>query len=324
MEITLWTVEEEVGDYLAAVMLPGGKGLASASSNGHSELPDAVFGLLTDRQFCHLSRGAAGRYRERTLTLLDESLNENIAVPFWYDIGPGYHASLHPGESGPSFDVGLSELLILHQVRSFLGRLSGIYPPGGRFWLVVDNLCGLRTNDIPVDLTEAYCARFRELIREQGLVDRVELLVESEAFDLAEYDRLLADVPEERREAAVTEDDLENVERFLGRRCTVQEANERIDRYRRTGIVTELLLARVVGGVRMTQRASATTLGFRPFPGGDSRTQCGHVAMGRNTHGKLRPILLTSRNVGAYELRSLTFPGLLPSLVNDVTYAERV
>jgi hypothetical protein len=46
--------------------------------------------------------------------------------------------------------------------------------------------------------------------------------------------------------------------------------------------------------------------------------------MGRNTHGKLRPILLTSRNVGAYELRSLTFPGLLPSLVNDVTYAERV
>jgi hypothetical protein len=104
----------------------------------------------------------------------------------------------------------------------------------------------------------------------------------------------------------------------------VQEANERIDRYRRTGIVTELLLARVVGGVRMTQRASATTLGFRPFPGGDSRTQCGHVAMGRNTHGKLRPILLTSRNVGAYELRSLTFPGLLPSLVNDVTYAERV
>jgi hypothetical protein len=245
-------------------------------------------------------------------------------VSFWYDVGPGYHASLRPGEVDLSFDIGLAELLILFQIASFCHRVAELYPPGARFSLVVDNLCALRTNDIPVARTEEYCLRFRGLIRELELDDRVGMTVESEEFDLGEYDDVLAGVQPQPLAAPLSGDDLENVERFLGRPCSLAEAAERADRYRRTGMVTEHLLRRVVRGVRMTQRASETTLGFRAFPGGDSRTQCGEVAIGRNTKGKLRPVLLTSRNVDDYDCVRVADLDDLSLPISHVTFAEKI
>ena len=52
-----------------------------------------------------------------------------------------------------------------------------------------------------------------------------------------------------------------------------------MERYRRTGLVTGLLLDRLVRGVHMTQRATGATLGFRPFPGGNQRTQTGELVI---------------------------------------------
>jgi hypothetical protein len=74
----------------------------------------------------------------------------------------------------------------------------------------------------------------------------------------------------------------------------------------------------------MTQRATGGTLGFRPFPGGDSRTQVGEVAISPNEKGALRPILLTSRNVGRFRCTQRQYPGLLPATIRYVTYAEPI
>jgi hypothetical protein len=262
-------------------------------------------------------------YRDSILDTFRAAVESGGPLQFSYDIGPGYHASLRPGNLDLNFSVGLSELFILSQVASFCDQVAAIYRPGARFWLVVDNLCGLRTNDIPVAVTEGYCAQLRGLIGELGLRSRVELIVESEKFDLEEYDGLLAGVHVPPSTVRPSEEEQDNVERFLGRRCSPEEALERIDLYARTTIVTEKLLAREVRGVRMTQRAGATTIGFRPFPGGDLRTQCGEVAMGRNAKGKLQPLLLTSRNLDGYACARFSYAEL-PVAVTGVTYADRL
>jgi hypothetical protein len=317
------TLREEVGSYIAGIMARFTAG-PKTSAVAEGSLAEELFKLLTGRQFCRLSRARAAHYRERALRSFDECLQRGEPLSFSYDIGPGYHATLLPGEQGLSFDVGLSEVLLLNQVTSFCDRVVALYPPGAHFWLVVDNLCGLWTNDIAVERTTGYCTQLRALIRALNLEHRIEVLVESEQFDLAEYGELFSELEERPLASTPSEDDVENVERFLGRRCNSAEAAQRIDRYRRATIVTEKLLASVVRGIRMTQRASAATLGFRPFPGGDARTQCGEVAITRSVRGHLRPILLTSRNVDNYDQMHFHYPEHLPAPVSRVTYAAQL
>jgi hypothetical protein len=312
--------ETEIGRYLTDLKTAMTAG-PQARSTGHDDPAAGIYSILTDRRFSHVSRGRAAACREQTLLLLSRSLQRGGPIPFWYDIGPGYHASICRGALAPSFEVGLSEWLVLHQIACFSQRVAGLYAPGARFSLVVDNLCALRTNDIPVEHTQRYCAALRGLIREAGLASSVDLFVESETFDLAQYDELLARQDHHPLAASVAPSDVENVARFLGRRCSRTEAARRIEMYRRATAVTERLLADRIDGVRMAQRASETVLGFRPFPGGDCRTQCGEVALSHNTRGRLHPILLTIRNIDSYHHARYEFPGLLPAAIAHVGYA---
>jgi hypothetical protein len=255
--------------------------------------------------------------------VLAELVRRGEPLEFWLDIGPGYRASLRPGIAPLGFEVGFGELLMLTQVSAFLRRIAALYPPGARFRLVVDNLCGLRTNDVALERTIGYCDDLRRLIREMGLADEVCLFVESEAFSLAEYDALLEQVEAPAPALQATQAEVDNVARFLGRRCGANEAVERMRLYRRTGATTELLLGRVVTGVRLTQRATPVTLGFRSFPGGDARIQCGEVALGRRPDGGVASFLLTSRNVDLYDCAQRSVPPGFPSTVKHVTVASR-
>jgi hypothetical protein len=154
-----------------------------------------------------------------------------------------------------------------------------------------------------------------------GVESTVGIVAESEAFDVATYDRVfLAVEPQAHRPPAEAE--VENVSRFMGRRCTPAEAAHRIEQYRRACIATEQLLAGIVRGVRMAQRASTMTLGFRAFPGGDSRTQCGEVGLTLNRAGRLHPILLTSRNIDAYRCTRYSTAGHLPASVSHLLIAR--
>ena len=315
----------EVSAYLAEILsgiVPSPGAQRTRPAVDDAALANEIFTVLTSRAFCYLGRSNAERYRDDTVASLLRRMATGEAFRFFYDIGPGYHATIRPGVLPLCFDVGLAELLMLSQVNTLWRRIVEIYQPGARFFFVVDNLCGLRTNDIPLELTEAYVRRFRQLIEETGLSGRVKLIVESEEFDLRGYDRLLANIEVQPPVAEPTPQAVDNVARFLGRVCTATEAAERIERYRRTGTVTNRLLDGLVQGVHLTQRATGATLGFRPFPGGDQRTQVGELALTRSEKGRLCPVLITTRNVDNFDYARIELPGVLPKPMTHITFAS--
>jgi asparagine synthase (glutamine-hydrolysing) len=281
----------------------------------------SVFELLTDRDYGYLSKSRVAPYRSSAVAWIEGAIRKDQPIDISYDLGAGYHASIEPGTLKPSFDVGLGELFVLRQIASFARRVRSIYPPGVRFHIVIDNLCALLVNATPVAKTEAYCARFRELIELTVTSGMVDLIVESEQFRVADFrglDKVLAaDV------FAVDARAHDNVARFLGRMCSRGEASARVLRYHDVIAESERLLNQVIRGIHMTQRATPDTMCFRPFPGADSRIQCGEVVLGRNVKGRLCPFLLTSQNVAAYRCQRALFPDILPPVIGEITYAER-
>jgi hypothetical protein len=225
-------------------------------------------------------------------------------IDLYYDIGGGYHATTQPGEEDVSFDVGLGELLILGQISSFIGKVVRFYRPGVRFSLVIDNMCALLINDIPLDNTLEYCARLRDLIRRVRMETVVELLVESEHVTVADFDGFRTRAAHRQPHADLSRKEHDNVERFLGRPCDEGEAVQRTSKYEEVIEASEHLMAPFIRGVHMTQRATETTVCL-VVSGRRLPIQCGHVALTRNSKDKLHPILLTSSNRNEYACRAL-------------------
>jgi hypothetical protein len=308
--------------YLEALMA-GFDTPASTGSKGigADDVPEAIVALLTNRDFCYLSKSKVSVYRENILALVRSAVGRGEPIQFFYDLGGGYHASIRPEEEGLRFEVGLGELLVLSQIAIFAGRSSRVYPRGIRFSLVIDNVCALLVNDVPLAKTSQYCEDLRRLIREAGMQDVVDVLVEAEHFSIHDFD-LLEPVIAARR-GPLTRQQHDNVERFLGRPCDDVEAARRFWRYQDVIEVSDRLLARLIPGVHMTQRATPSTICFRAFPGADSRIQSGEIALTRNDL-RIYPFLLSSRNIGEYGLQRHRFLGLLPAVIPHVTYAERI
>jgi len=313
----------DVAAYLSDVMTAFPPADRSQPAAGGDAIDERVFALLTHRRYSYLGRTKAARYRPSVMPSIQDDVAHGRPIRFFFDIGPGYHASPEPGAAGLNFDVGLAEVLMLRQVVMFDAAVREHYPSGVRFSLVIDNLCGLFTNGVPLESTHAYVHTLRTLIDELDVGGVVDLLVESECFTRTEYDEAFAGVAPRPPRDDLGDDDLENVARFLGRACTPAEAAERVERYRRAGTATEALLARVIRGVRLTQRASDATLAFRSFPGGDQRAQVGEIVLERADGARPRPTLLTSRNRTAYELTRIAMPGVLPPSVSQVGIARR-
>jgi hypothetical protein len=295
--------------------LPGLSELVSPA-----DLPERVFQVLTSREYCYLSSARVAPYKEDALRWITQAVAEERPIPFYFDIGGGYHATLEPGVDKLNFDVGLAELLILRQIRSFQSKIAQFYAPGATFTLVVDNMCAALINDIALEKTTEYCRKLRALIAETDMSASVDLLVESEHFSVFDFkrERGCAAAP---ADGALDPKQHANVERFIGRRCDGAEAAERTRLYTEVTGASERLLKPLIQGVHMTQRASATTLCFRPFPGGDSRIQAGEVALLADAK-KIRPILLTSRNVDQYvHSRESRFLFLPPS-IRTLTFAK--
>jgi hypothetical protein len=282
-----------------------------------------VVELLFSRPFSYLGRSRARVYEDAIRGVIVRAAERSAPIPFYFDIGGGYHATIHPGEEDFSFDVGLGELFVIAQIARLRQAVARFYAPGVRFSLVIDNLCALLVNDIQVAKTLAYCTRLRRLIEALRLTDLVSVLVESEHFseaDLAQAAR--AEPPADV--TPMTDKRRRNVERFLGRPCTEQEALEREARYHAIVNASDRMLNRIIDGVRMTQRATTTTMCFRPFPGGDSRIQSGQVVMTRNASATLHPMLLTSANVARHACSTYRFADVLPPEIDHVIFAEPV
>lgn len=312
--------------YLEAVVsnLRGAPDSAPPGVVEPAQAPQRVFDALTNREFCYLSKTRVAPYRVNVLEAVAEAQRRGAPVHFFYDLGGGYHASTQPGQEDLSFDVGLAELLVLGQISTFAARATRFHPPGVRFSLVIDNMCALLINDIPLASTLGYCGRLRGLIQELRCDDMVDVLVESEHISVDDFQRVQAQAVAHAGPIEVTRKQHDNVERFLGRVCDPAEAAERTRRYQAVIDASERLLEPLISGVHMTQRATDITLCFRPFPGADSRIQCGEVVLTTNAKQKLYPILMTSSNRPDYACRRYRFPELLSPAIPHVTYAEPI
>jgi hypothetical protein len=282
-----------------------------------------VIGLLFSRAFSYLGRTRAQVYERPIRDTVVRAAERRAPIPFYFDIGGGYHATIRPGVQDFSFDVGLGELFVIAQIARLRRAVSRFYAPTVRFSLVIDNLCALLVNDIQLARTLAYCARLRRLIDELHLAEIVSVLVESEHFSEEDLARAASAEPS-AEVLPMTVKRRRNVERFLGRPCSEKEAIEREARYHSVVNASEGLLNRRIDGIHMTQRASKTTMCFRPFPGGDSRIQSGQVVLTRNASAALHPILITSSNVARYSCSTHRFADLLPREVDHVIFAEPV
>lgn len=310
--------------------------LARASSGFAGRVPQALpvdgeaegealavklFDCLTSRAFTHLGKQHLEPYRSRTLALLQRDLAAGQPIRLLYDFGPGYHASLQPDVSGLIFEPGLAEWLALRQIALFEQQVRAHYAPGIRFGLAIDNLCGWQSNDVALASTALYVQRLRGLISQLGMDKAVYLRVESELVSQAAYAaRFDAVAPGLNRPLATAAERL-NVERFLGRPASLQEVCMRLARYERASQVTESLLAQDEPSIRLTQRATAHTLGFRAYPGGASRIQVGEVVLAFTDPQTVRPALLTSQSFALHQLFGLhsTLAGL--AAVERIRYA---
>ena len=127
-----------------------------------------VVDLLFSRPFSYLGRSRARVYENGIRDTVVRAVERGAPIPFYFDIGGGYHATIFPGKQDFSFNVGLGELFVLTQIARLRHAAARFYAPNVRFSLVIDNLCALLVNDIPLAKTLAYCTRLRRLIEEQA------------------------------------------------------------------------------------------------------------------------------------------------------------
>jgi hypothetical protein len=309
-----------IEEYLGTVMSSFDRTVAASPTQQPAD-PAQIFDILTHREFCYLSRTKAAPYREQSLALIGEAMQRSQPIPFSYDIGGGYHATPRLG-TALSFSVGLAELLVLRQIASFAHNVTAIYAPGVQFLLVIDNLCAYFSNDIPLTNTREYGQSLMALIHRLGLSTIVDVLVESDRISLEEFDREVTGYVCPQHPLQLSEKEHENVARFLGRPCDAREASERAERYTTFLTASERLLAPFIKGVHMTQRATPSTLCFRPFPGGDSRIQCGEVVLAMNGKHRIHPMLITTTNVKDYTYSRYHFSSLVPLQIPYITYAQ--
>ena len=294
-----------------APLAPGG--LAAPDKRRRGCAARDIAEILSARRFSHLSKSQASRYQPGMVMRLQADMDAAQPLRFFYDLGGGYHAGLQPDFSGLRFVPGLGELLALRQIRWLAQAVQQVYPPGLRFTLLIDDLCAWASNDIALDKTAGYVAQLRRLIDAVQLDVTVDVLAESA---LCSGERFRAAMQAEPAPVLMPQRDLsphmlENVCRFVGRACTPTEAQRHHARYQQAQAVSDRLLAPHTQGVRLTQRATDSCMGFRAFPGSDSRLQTGAVALTVGTGEVVRPLLLTSRNVEGYAVGALP-PAALP------------
>jgi hypothetical protein len=291
-----------IGDLLADIHEPLPSPGRELSANQPEDKAESIFRTISGRRYCYLSRKRSAVYRDSALQSLAKHIALQQPIRFYYDIGGGYHAGISPTDLSLTFEPSLGEMLMVRQISLLARELAALYPHGIRFTLVIDNLCALLVNDIPLEKTEAFVDKLRAMVQYLDSPVDIDLLVESEHFSPGDYDRGVDTVPagESLDTAAIA-----NVSRFLGRHCSAQEASMRIALYHHISEQTDRNINSLLDDIRMTQRATPETFPFRPFPGGASRIQAGELALFVDEHGNCKPALITTENYESVRLFEL-------------------
>ena len=263
-ELNHAALERYIGDLLADIRQPLPARDRGLSTDQPEDIAELVFRTISGRRYCYLSRKRSAVYRDSALQSLAKHIALQQPIRFYYDIGGGYHAGISPTDLSLTFEPGLGEMLMVRQISLLARELAALYPHGIRFTLVIDNLCAVLVNDIPLEKTEAFVRKLRAMIQSLDSPVDIDLLVESEHFSLSDYDRGVDTVPagESLDTAAMT-----NVSRFLGRHCDAQEASMRIALYHHISEQTDRNINSLLDDIRMTQRATPESFPLPAVPG---------------------------------------------------------
>jgi hypothetical protein len=250
---------------------------AAAGDAPVGDVTDAIIRVLLDHEFNHQAKGRASHLLPELRSRIGAHVAREAPIQLFMSYNGGYHASTCPELTEPlGFAASTAELLLLTMIARLKRRLRAVHPPGMIFHIVLNNGVAHDVNDIPLARTEGYARRLRAMIAHVGGTGDVRVLVQSELGDAAPGMNAAASPPAPAIDAAMHR----NIERFLGRRCTEAEAQQRLGRYapaeaawwdRLRGIIA------AADGVRLLQVASADFLSFRPFPGGATRAQTGKI-----------------------------------------------
>lgn len=254
-------------------------------------LADGIANILTQRVFNFQARGRLTMLLVQVRENLERQLRKGEPLNFFLLYNGGYRAA--PLPSNPLiFAPDQTELMLLHQIALLHQKVSATYPPGIRFFIVINNGVGLWVNDIPLEATQIYVHELRQMIEWMDAAGRVSVVLQSELPGFIA--RPLLKPVFSSTELSDKEHQL--VERFLGRSCSVDEARCRQALYAIAEARWAQDLWPVISakdGLPLRQVAHPNMLSFRPFPGGAIRIQNGSLGF-QSLGGSLTPKLITS------------------------------
>ncbi len=255
-------------------------------------------GIITHRNFNYQSKSKLSHLVDRVRQQLFKQIDHGSPIHFYLLYNGGYRASSFANEPSHIFEPDQTELLLLYQIALLHSKVSSLYEPGIKFSIVVNNGVAHWVNNIPLLETEHYAKQFRAMIHFLGAESRVQLLVQSE---LLGFDPFFTFLPADQK-LHVSEEEHFIVERFLGHRCTEDEAKHRLALYLLAESKWEKDLLPYVlenDAIVMRQVAHPKVLSFRPFPGGAIRSQNGSLGFDCNGN-TLKAKLITSKTVHEY------------------------
>lgn len=258
----------------------------------HASIAEDILKILLSHDFNHQSRGRVAHLIPDLLVSIADAVKSGERLPIYFLYGGGYRAAVGESSLAPVFAPDITELMLIYQIAKLEQKIRMVYPPGVSFSLVINNGVAAFVNAIPIAQTNDYVRRLRLLIKRLGADSAVWVLNQSELGDFAP-DMVACEI---LPKGEIDPVDHAIVQRFLGRRCSVEEACWRFAAYEKAETVWGAKLRSIVGArsaVFCRQVAHPASLSFRPFPGGAIRVQNGTVGFSIGVSGP-KPRLVTA------------------------------
>lgn len=255
---------------------------------------EKIYQILTSRQFTHQSKTKVSHLKAYVCKNIREDIEKNRSLEVYYDLGGGYHADISEKNASKidRYGVGISELLVIYQIKMADRKIREFYSPGIFFHIVIDNYVAYLVNDIPLEETKRYCKSLLNMIKLLKMENSIDLLVESENEFVVNN---LKDTNYDSN-VAITEAEYENVQRFSKCKLTYEDACKRYSAYKSICEKSDELINYHIGNrIRFLQYSKGGDMTFRSYPGGASRIQCGYIGF-EIRDARIKPKLYTNTN----------------------------
>ena len=263
-------------------------------SRSPDDTADKIIKILTQRVFNYKSKSSISQIILKVRHNLLKQIKNGIPIHFYLLYNGGYRASSLSNQQQLIFEPDQTEMMLLYQISLLKKEIIAVYELGINFSIVVNNGVAKWVNDIPIAATAAYAKQLRKMIMNFGADNSVHVLVQSEliGFDPNFSFKPLA------LQSIISIEEHAIIERFLGRRCSPEEAAYRSSLYQvcEARWAQDLFpVTKTHDGIVMRQVAHSEMLSFRPFPGGAIRIQNGTFGF-QYLNKHLRPKLITSKD----------------------------